>query len=151
MGSFHVRLSSDLATGLLFASLGIAVIYGASHYAMGSAARMGPGFMPLCIGTALTLLGLVLIGRHAIGHRGEAIGTIDMRPVLLVLAGVIGFGLLVDGFGFVLAVVTLVVLGRAAGRETKIREVALLAAGLATVGAVIFIWGLGMPLSLWPR
>ncbi len=55
-----LRLSTDLSTGALFLALGgFAIIYG-SRYAVGTTARMGPGYFPMLISSAL-----VLVGRRA--------------------------------------------------------------------------------------
>ena len=63
----------------------------------------------------------------------------------------LAFGLLIDGFGFLAAVAALVVLARLAGRNQSLGETAVLAVGLALLGAGIFVWGLGLPLPLLPR
>ena len=48
-----LRLSTDLATGALFIALGgFAIIYG-SRYAVGTTARMGPGYFPMLISASL--------------------------------------------------------------------------------------------------
>lgn len=150
MGSFRLRLSSDLAAGLLFATLGLVTMYGSSRYNLGNAARMGPGFMPMIIGAALTLFGALAIGQSIV-REGEEIGTVELRPVLLVFAGVFCFAMLIDRGGFLAAIVSLVICARLAGREVKPVEIGVLAAALALLGAAIFVWGLGLPLPLLPR
>jgi hypothetical protein len=150
MGSFRIRLSTDLAAGLLFAGLGLVTMYGASRYNLGNAARMGPGFMPMIIGAALTLFGTLAIGQSIV-REGEEIGTVELRPVLLVFVGVFCFAMLIDRGGFLLAIASLVICARLAGREVKPIEIAVLAAALALLGAAIFVWGLGLPLPLLPR
>jgi preprotein translocase subunit Sec61beta len=150
MGTFKIRFSSDLIAGLFFALIGLATCYGASRYNLGSAARMGPGFMPMVIGTALTLFGALGIIKSML-HEGEEIGTIELRPAFLVFAGVFLFAMLIERGGFLLAIAALVVLARLAGEERRLFDIAVLALALALLGAAIFVWGLGMPLRLWPR
>lgn len=150
MGEFRIRLSADLAAGLLFALLGLTTCYGASGYDLGTAARMGPGFMPMVIGGALTLFGTIVILQSML-QESEEIGSVELRPVLLVFLGVLLFAMVIDRAGFLLAIVGLVVLARLAGRERGLVEIALLACVLALLGALIFVWGLGMPLPLLPR
>jgi hypothetical protein len=150
MNSYRIRLSADLVAGVALSLVGLAAIWGATRYNIGSAARMGPGFMPLMIGIALTLFGTILVGTASF-QKTEAIGEVTLRPVLLVLCGVVAFGLLIYDVGFLAAVVVLVVFARLAGRGQRLAETAILAVGLALLGAGIFVWGLGLPLPLLPR
>lgn len=150
MGSYRIRLSADLAGGIALTLVGLAAVWGATRYDIGTAARMGPGYMPLLIGIALTLFGTILVGAASF-HRTEAIGEVTVRPVLLVLCGVLAFGLLIDDLGFLAAVAALVVFARLAGRGQHWAETVALAIGLPLLGASIFIWGLGLPLPLLPR
>src|SRR5262249_41839714 len=110
----------------------------------------GPGFMPLLIGIALTLLGTILVGTAAF-QKTEAVGEVTLRPVLLVLAGDVAFGLLLDDWGFLAAVGALAVLSRLCGRGPDLVETIVVAAGLTLLGAAIFVWGRGLPLPLLPR
>ena len=145
----RIRLSTDLLTGILFLALGgFAMIYG-SRYALGTAARMGPGYYPLLASSGLVLIGVVLVARSFLATADE-IGVIDIRPLVLVLAGTLAFGLLVDRSGFVLAGVVLVVASRLADRDVRVVETIILALALVVLTLAIFRYGLGMPLRLWP-
>lgn len=145
----RIRLSTDLLTGVLFLALGaFALIYG-SRYPLGTAARMGPGYYPLLASSGLILLGLVLVVRSFI-TMVEEVGAIDVRPLALVLAGTLAFGLLIDRAGFIIAGLVLVVAARLADRGFRALEVAVLAVCLVAVTLAIFRYGLGMPLKLWP-
>jgi hypothetical protein len=59
------------------------------------------------------------------------------------------FGVLVEHGGFVPALVVLVVVSAAAGREFRLGEVALLTALLTALSVVVFVWGLGLPYPLF--
>ena len=142
-----VRLSADLLTGLLFVALGgFAIVYG-SRYAPGTAARMGPGYFPMLISGCLTLVGIVLVVR-ALLATGEVLGAIGWRPLVLVLAGVLAFGLVIDRLGLLAAGIALVVAARFADREFRWLETALLAVGLTLAAAAVFLYGLGLPIKL---
>ena len=142
-----VRLSTDLLTGLLFVALGgFAIVYG-SRYALGTAARMGPGYFPMLVSAGLTLIGVVLVVR-ALLATGEALGAIGWRPLVLVLAGVLAFGLLIDRLGLLAAGIALIVAARLADREFRWFEAALLAVGLTLAAAGVFLYGLGLPIKL---
>jgi hypothetical protein len=142
-----VRLSADLLTGLLFVVLGgFAIVYG-SRYAPGTAARMGPGYFPMLISAGLTLIGVVLVVRSLLAT-GDELGAIGWRPLVLVLAGVLAFGLLIDRLGLLAAGVALVAAARLADREFRWLETALLALGLTLAAAAVFLYGLGLPIKL---
>jgi hypothetical protein len=143
------RLSTDFLTGVLFLVLGGFVLIYGSRYAMGSSVRMGPGYFPRMVSTGLVLLGLVLVIK-ALVRGGEAIQGIALRPLLLVLAGTLAFGFLIERAGFWLASVLLVVVSRFADRGFRIVEVGALALFLTALITVIFRYGLGLSLRLVP-
>ena len=144
-----LRLSTDLATGALFIALGgFAIIYG-SRYAVGTTARMGPGYFPMLISSALVLVGAVLVGR-ALHSAGDALGTIRWRPLVLILVGVLSFGFLIDRAGLLAAGILLIVASRLADRELRPIETAILAIGLTLATGAIFLYGLGLPIK-WLR
>ena len=145
----RIRLSTDLLTGVLFLALGVfAAIYG-SRYPLGTAARMGPGYYPLLASSGQILLGLVQVLRSFLTTTGD-LGAVNVRPLVLVLAGTLAFGLLIDRSGFVIAGLLLVFAARLADRDFRPVEVAILAVCLVAFTLAIFRYGLGMPLRLWP-
>ena len=52
-----IRHPKDFFAGLLFIAFGIAAIVIGSNYALGTAARMGPGYFPRILGILLIALG----------------------------------------------------------------------------------------------
>ena len=74
-----IRLSTDLVTGLLFVAFGVFAIAYGWRYAVGTAARMGPGYFPLMISATLTLIG-ARAGRPLIPQPGRSLGSIGWRP-----------------------------------------------------------------------
>lgn len=148
----HLRVTTDLLTGLFFFGLGaFAIIYGWS-YPMGTSARIGPGYYPTIIACGLIMFGAVLIGRSFLfPDPGDVLGDIALRPLVLVLIGTLAFGLLIERAGFVLASFVLVFTVRFAERDFRLVEVALLATGLTVFIALMFWLGLSLPLRPFPR
>jgi hypothetical protein len=145
----RIRLSTDLLTGLLFLALGaFAMVYG-SRYPLGTAARMGPGYYPLLASSGLVLLGLVLVVRSFVTTTGE-VGSVNLRPLVLILIGTLAFGLLIDRAGLIIAGLVLVFAARLADRGFRLLEVSILAVCLVAFTLAIFRYALGMPLRLWP-
>ena len=145
----RIRLSTDLLTGLLFLGIGAFVMIYGSRYSLGTAARMGPGYYPLLASSGLVLLGLVLVVRSFLTAASE-VGAINLRPLVLILAGTLAFGLLIDRAGLIFAGLVLVFAARLADRDFRPLEVAILAICLVAFTLAIFRYGLGMPLRLWP-
>lgn len=142
-----MRLTTDLLTGLLFLALGGFVIIYGMRYPIGSAVRMGPGYFPLLTSILLVLLGVVLVARSYV-RPGKTIGTLALRPLLVVLTATLAFGLLIERTGFLVASVVLVFVSRFADRGFRFGEVAALAIFLTALIAAIFRYGLGLPLRM---
>jgi hypothetical protein len=142
-----LKSAKDLYSGLLFVAIGSVFAAGAHKHAMGSGARMGPGYFPRMLGVALALAGLVCIARALWGRHGEdqAIGPIAWRPVLVVLGSLGAFALALPVLGFFLSVALLVVLGSFAARDMKPAEIIIVALVLATSCWLVFVKGLALP------
>jgi hypothetical protein len=139
-------MSTDILTGILFLGISLAAIAIIStSYSLGTASRMGPGFFPLIVSVLLGGLGAILIGRSFL-TRTEIVGAVDVRPLLLVLASTLFFGLAIEDLGLAVVGMVLVFGARLAGREFKFLEVILLA--VALVGGSIFLFAYALGLNL---
>jgi hypothetical protein len=144
--NIRIRLSVDLLTGLLFVVVsGIALVMIGTSYPIGNAARMGAGFFPMIVSGILSLLGLSLIVRSFV-RETESLGVIDLRPLVLVLASTLFFGLAIEPLGLPLAGIVLVFGARLAGPDFRIVEVTVLALGLVAAFVFLFAYALGMNL-----
>jgi hypothetical protein len=147
----HIKNPTDFWTGLLFGGFGVFVsLYAATHYQIGSAIRMGPGYFPTCIGALVALLGLALVV-SALRIPGPRLPRFPVRPVVLILAAGIAFGYLLKPVGLVGATAVLVVVSALGGHEFRLREVLALAAVLVVFSIGVFVLGLGLPFALWPQ
>ena len=117
---------------------------------MGSAMVMGPGYFPTVVGGVLVFLGLVIIFR-SLWLRSEAINPWGVRPLILVLGSVVLFALVIQPLGLVLATLLLIVISSLGSMEFRIIEVSILSLVLAAFAAGVFVYGLGLPISLWPH
>ena len=146
----NIRASSDILTAILFLALGFAALfYGLDHYSLGTPARMGAGVYPTLLSIGLIFIGSILL-LQTYFDPDEAVGKINLRAVVFVLAGTFLFGLLIERAGLLAASVALVFAARIADREMKILETVVLAAALFVLTAGLFRYGLGMPLYLLP-
>jgi hypothetical protein len=156
-----VRNWQDLASGLLFVGIGLAALAIGWNYPMGTATRMGPGYLPFVLSGLLSVLGLAIIATNLTfmpRKTREPSGQLSLRrevgaalrPMLFVSAALVTFAFLLPRMGLVVAVSTLVVLSAFA--DTRVRPVltVILAVALSTLAVLIFVRGLGIPIRTWP-
>jgi hypothetical protein len=141
----------DVLCGLMFAGVGLFFLWLSYDYRMGSAVRMGPGYMPWWLGLLLILLGLAVAGRGLV-RNGPRLERPGLRPLLIIVAAVALFGLTVTRAGLIIATLVLVGLSSLAMSErAQALQVAATAAALAAFSALVFVVGLGVPIPLLPR
>lgn len=155
-----IKNEKDFFAGLLFLVLGTGYAWGATRYALGSAAHMGPGYFPLLVGVLLAVIGaLVMFKALVIETEGGArVGAWAWRPLVFILGGNLLFGLLlvglpawhVPGMGLIVALYGLVVVAGMASPEFRLRDALVLATLLAAGCYVLFVRVLDMTLPVWP-
>ena len=144
-----IRNPKDFWSGALFVAIGIATIVIGSKYALGTAARMGPGYFPRILGILLIALGSILALR-ATRSAGGPVPRFRWRPTLIVLGSVVLFGSIVQTVGVALSTVILIVTASAASREFRPREALVAGAVLAALAVGVFVVGLQLQLPIWP-
>lgn len=142
-----IRHPKDFWTGAMYAGLGAAAVFLPRDYGFGSALRMGPAYFPSVVGGLLMLVGAITLIRSLMVD-GEKISPFAWREVLLVLGAVVLFALLLQGAGLIVSIVVMVLLGAYASVKFHWRWAVLLAAGLATFSALLFVKALGVQLPL---
>lgn len=148
MPSF-IRAPKDFWAGLIYIGAGATALWVGLDYKMGTAGRMGPGYFPKVLGGILILLGLLAILRSLL-TKGEVIGTIMWRPLVLILFACVLFGLLLQPFGLIVSLLTLCLVSAAASREFKFSLKATAGLGLLTVFCtLVFVKGLGVPMPIF--
>ena len=137
----------DLAAGLALAALGGAFVWGALDLPLGTARRMGPGYLPLVVGGAAILIGLLVAGA-AFGRAGR-IPPVEWRPFLGVLAGLAAFALAIRPLGLLPAIVVAVLASATADARSRPLPALALALFLAVTAHLVFIVALRLPLVPW--
>ena len=155
-GTLRARIGNprDFFAGLLFVAIGLATAIGASDYALGTIRNIGPGYYPIMLGIALTLLGAAIAFqglRVSTEPAGEQEGGLALRPLIMVLAAVVAFGVLVRPYGLGPAILALIVISSFAGRDFSIVRVVLLCIGMVALSWLVFIYLLGLSMTMWPR
>src|SRR6266516_1432187 len=143
-----------IVLGLLFAVIarGIPGVPFLPGYSMGTPARMGPGFFPFYLGVILFALGLLTSVQGLRGKAGEgtAVDKFHWRPILLVLGGVVVFGIILKPLGMLIAGWVLVMIASVGSYEFQWKRSAILGAALTVFCAFTFVAGLKLPIPLCP-
>ena len=135
--------------GLMFIAFGIGFALIARNYQMGTSVRMGPAYFPTVLGAILAVLGLVIFLQSFVVV-GEKVPRFYFRPLILIVAAVVVFGVLLKPLGLVLALAILIGVGAFGGFEFKAKEVVILYVVLAIFSVLVFVKGLGLPIPIWP-
>jgi len=144
----RIKSPQDLGAGILFILIGVAGIYFGRELTYGSSMRMGPGYFPFWLSAIILLMGLIT-GVRGLMFDGPPIEMPQIRPLVMVIAAILSFGLFVIPLGTPLAIIILVFIAAYARPNVNILETAILAVGAAAFAVVAFIYGLGQPLPLW--
>jgi hypothetical protein len=156
----NLKNQKDFFSGLLFMAIGVGFAWSASHYSIGNAAKMGPGYFPLLLGGVLTVLGGVLVFKALVFETedGGRIGLWAWRPVGFVVLANLVFGVMIGGLssvgippmGLVLAIFAATILAAKAGSDFRWKEVLLQAVVLALGSYLVFVVLLKLQMALWP-
>lgn len=145
----RIRSSQDLAAGLLLVAFGLAGLWIGADYPMGTAQRPGTGVLPRILSWCLVATGMLLWLKTAIAG-SPRLTAWAWRPAIMITLATVAFALLVDGFGLVVAMVVSMTLAALGTPETRWPEYVGFALLMVPLGVVVFIWGLGMPISVLP-
>lgn len=151
MNTKTIRDPRDFWSGVLFIAIGLAAVVLGRRYSFGTASSMGPGFFPSVLGSLLAVLGLIACLRSI--RRTKAVvvmGAIRLLPLVVVLASVVLFAVALPKLGLVVASMLLVATSRLAAPGFRWLEVLVFGSLLTVFCAAVFVWGLKMPMSLWP-
>lgn len=143
----------DTAAGVLFMVVGAAALAIGADYRTGTLLHMGPGYFPRMMSGLLLLLG-ALIAIVGLRHRradAEKAPPWSWRAMATVLGGIVLFGLGLERFGLVASISALILVSAYAERQRGLVEALILAVSLNVIAWLVFVAGLGMPLSLWPE
>ena len=134
----------------MFVAVAALGLWLSSGLRLGTAMRMGPGYLPMLISAILLVLG---VGTMAVAvlQPGSAAERWYLRPLVFVLAGLLVFAFGIEQLGLFVSIVLVLVVASLATRESRWIEVALVAVGLAAFSTALFIWMLGLPIPAWPQ
>jgi hypothetical protein len=145
-----IRSPKDFCAALIYLAVGLSAIYIGRELPMGTALKMGPAYFPAVLGWLLAFIGLISLIRSFV-EKGAPIPTFAWKPLLLITAATVVFGLLVRGAGLVVALPLFVMLTAYASVKFRWGPSLALAAAATVFCSIVFVKGLGVPLPLIGR
>jgi Tripartite tricarboxylate transporter TctB family len=140
----------DLAFAAFLIALGAFAFALASELSAGTAAAMGPGYVPRALALLIMVYGVVLMARAAVAG-WQAFPAIAVRPLLMVCASVALFAILLPIAGLAATSFAVVVCAGFAAYDVRWRENLGLAVALAAFAVLLFVAVLGLPIPIWPQ
>jgi putative tricarboxylic transport membrane protein len=155
-GAFwHMLARKDVLSGLMFAGVALFGLWLSQDYPIGTALRMGTGYVPRLLCWILLGLGVIVLVqglRQAQDARSLSSDDISAwRPVVFVAASLVIFGLSIEHLGLVISILLLIGVGAVAARGLKPVETFVAALVLIALSWGIFILGLGLTIPVWPE
>ncbi|WP_417583807.1 tripartite tricarboxylate transporter TctB family protein [Nitrincola sp.] len=135
-------------SGLVTIAFGLLVVIESTSYNIGNLLRMGPGYFPLMLGVAITFIGIIILIKSAFVQ--TTMDKIQWRPLIFIMIGLVCFGLAINSLGIIVATTALVVASRLSEKALSWRNTFILALCLNVMVYVVFIYGLSIPLKLFP-
>lgn len=143
----------NTSAGLFFLGVGLVGLWGGRDLTIGTAEAMAEGYFPRVMCVLLLMIGGV-ITVTGLRRPDHSIGSVTLRPLAAVTASILVFAIGLERLGLLLTVAASVIFANLAGRPLRILSLLGLCAVLAVSIALIFVWGLGLPVRLippWPE
>jgi hypothetical protein len=148
----RVLARKNVLAGLMFIGVAAFGLVVSRNYPVGTALRMGTGYVPRLLCWTLLGLGAAILVQGLLEKDAptEGGGWAQLFPVVVVTASLTAFALAIEQLGLVLSILLLVGIGALAAPGIKAWEALAAALGLIAISWAIFILGLGLTIPVWP-
>ena len=143
-----IKSPKDFFAGLMFLVIAAVFAIGVHELPIGTAFRMGPGYFPLVLVLLLAVFGLIIL-ISGIRVPGAPIGTIPWRGIALITLPVIFFGMTLKGLGLIPSLTITVFVTSLGSRLWDLKTSIAITVVLVVFSWLVFVRGLGLPLSLY--
>lgn len=149
-------LNRDALTSGLTTVFALTLLVFGSHLPVGTAVRMGPGFIPRAVaigllGVATLILIKALLARATRSKHAAPEAPIHWRGAASISFGVLTFALLIQPIGLLASATATVFFSSLAQQGEGWPERVILAGSLAAIAGAVFAYGLGLPLPILPN
>jgi hypothetical protein len=149
--NLKIRNQRDFGAGIMYMVIGLFFAIVATRYTYGTAAKMGPGYFPFWLGTLMASIGLLVLLRSLSAKATiEALPKFNFKVVGLITAAVVVFGILLPKMGFLVAVLSLVMIASTASREFSWKVALINAIVLIGFTYSVFVLGLKLQFPILP-
>lgn len=146
-----MRLNAkDIFSGLIFIAIALVGLWLNTEHAMGTARRMGPGYMPWLTFMLLLALGVIVVVL-ALASGPDPLERWAWREMSLVLLGMCVFGLLLERGGLFLSSAAMIGIASLADRSHRPLGVLGVTIFLLALCWWVFIYQLDIRVSVWPQ
>lgn len=151
MAGLAIRNQRAFASGALFLGFAIFFYVVALGYPAGTAARMGPGYFPRLLAIVLAAIGLaVMLGAMRSTAERQLLHKWDWKGLAWVTGSVALFALLLFPLGLIGSLFVLIMVSSKASPEFTWKGALANTAVLIVLCLVVFVYGLGLQLPVWP-
>jgi len=140
--------AKELAFGLFLIVLALVAFGATSSLTVGSAADMGPGFVPRALAWIILGFGVTFLVTGLL-KVPEPLPALAWRPLVMILASIALFAVLFSKLGLIAACVGTVVVAGAATTPVRWLQLVVFGIAMAAFSALLFVKGLGLPFKLW--
>jgi hypothetical protein len=140
----------ELAFGLFLVALASVAFVSTRTLSVGTAADMGPGFVPRALAWIILGFGLAFCVSSLLKAPEPLPVAVAWRPLASILASIALFAVLFSHMGLIVACVGAVLVAGTATRPVPWRQLLLFGPLLAAFSALLFVKGLSLPFKLWP-
>jgi putative tricarboxylic transport membrane protein len=144
-----LKAPQDFYCGLLYIGVGVLGLWIGADYPRGTPVRLGTGVFPTILSWGLIIIGAIVLVQGLL-TAGPPIGRIAWRPVILIALAATSFALLIETAGLIVAMLVMMILTRFAGDGHTTKEFAIFSVIMVLMALGIFVWGLEMPLKVFP-
>lgn len=149
----------DIAAALFLFAIAYAVWTFTSQLPQGTLRRMGPGFMPLLLASALAICGAVILVQGLLAARGTdsgdrpvpALDKQHLLNVVLVIGAIVLFAAGIRIFGLALTAFAVVVIAGQSSRDLTWKETLITAVLLSVFSVLLFKLALNLSMPIWPE
>lgn len=142
--------SKDFMSGVMLLAIGLVALVIGQSYRIGTASEMGPGYFPVILAVGLIGLGAILVFNAWRAQEPEQIETGRWKAVVFPTLAMIVFALTLDRFGLVISLILLLVIGVLGSDQTRWKEIPFLLAGAIAFAVIVFVYGVGLQVRVWP-
>ena len=138
----------DFAFGTFLIALALIAFGATGSLTIGTAADMGPGFVPRALAWIILAFGVTFLVTGFAKARAP-IPAPAWRPLAAILASIALFAVLFAKLGLIAACVGAVVVAGAATSPVRWLQLVAFGVVMAAFSALLFVKGLGLPFRLW--